>query len=143
MVMYPYTDLSANKRRPAVVVSANPQQEDLTLAFISSQNVFSPHLGEFTILQNHPEFNQTGLVSASKVRTSKLATLNRALITRRLGKLGSSLYSQLDESLIESLEIDTAPFVEMGRKREQERLIALHGASNTRTLLDELGISTS
>ena len=36
LVSFPFSDLSATKRRPAAVLWADPAQADFTLAFISS-----------------------------------------------------------------------------------------------------------
>jgi len=37
LVPFPFTDLSTDKMRPAVIVSADPQETDVTIAFISSR----------------------------------------------------------------------------------------------------------
>lgn len=36
LIPFPFTDLTSAKVRPAVVISSNPQEEDVIVAFISS-----------------------------------------------------------------------------------------------------------
>jgi mRNA interferase MazF len=39
LVPFPFTDLSQTKLRPAIVLYVQPEGEDITLCFISSQNL--------------------------------------------------------------------------------------------------------
>ena len=73
---FPFTDLSAAKRRPAIVLWADPAQSDFTVAFVSSQQITPIGLGETLVLPTHPEFPLTGLSVPSKVRATKLVTLS-------------------------------------------------------------------
>ena len=82
LVPFRFADLTAAKRRPAVVVWSDPAQVDFLLAFISSQPVGRPAIGELTLLPTHPEFAMTGLAAPSKVRVTKLVTLSGALLRR-------------------------------------------------------------
>jgi len=66
LVPFPFTDLTTQKLRPAVIVSADPQKTDVIIAFISS--VVSPGgLSEtdYLLSQDNPDFAQTGLKKAS------------------------------------------------------------------------------
>jgi mRNA interferase MazF len=105
LVPFPFTDLSATKLRPAVVLWVDNKGNDVTLCFISSQNV--THLGpeEFSIDPTDAEFPGTGLKVASKVRVAKIVTLERFLITRRIGKLGSNQIQQLNKVLTTTFQI--------------------------------------
>jgi mRNA interferase MazF len=89
LVPFPFTDLTQTKLRPAVVLYVQPEGENVTLCFISSQNLDSlserlrqrSNRDEFTIDSSHPEFSKTGLKSSSKVKVSRIATLEkRALL---------------------------------------------------------------
>ena len=140
LVMFPFTDLTATKRRPAVVLWAAPDQADFTVAFISSKDVTSLTTGEMALLSTHPEFALSGLTASSKLRAAKLVSLSRSLVTRYLGRLGPSLTADLDRALILALGISTAPYREDGRQDERRRLAALHKTGGTNIIIADLGI---
>ena len=140
LVAFPYTDLSATTRRPAVVLWTDPAQIDFTLAFISSQNVLALAPGELVILPTHPEFVMSGLSVASKIRATKLVTLDRSLMTRWLGRLGALLTADLDRALVTALGINTVPYRDEGRQQERRRLSALHAAGGNSSVLADLGL---
>ena len=140
LVPFPFTDLSTTKRRPTVVVWADPRQVDFTLAFISSQQLGSIGVGEVALLPTHPEFSLTGLSVSSKIRAAKLVTLSRVLLRRWLGRLGPLLIADLDRALIAALSINTVPAREEGRRDERGRLTALYRGGGTAALLADLGL---
>ena len=78
---------------------------DITLCFVSSQNVSSISLEEFVIETKDPEFSLTGLKVTSKVRVSRIVTVERNLITRKLGKLGNNFLQQLDQCLRKTFKL--------------------------------------
>lgn len=88
LVNFPFTDLSQTKLRPAVLLSANERLNEFTLCFISSQKIDKLTPEEFSLLETDSEFLDTGLKTASKIRVTRLITLQRQLIVRRLGCLG-------------------------------------------------------
>lgn len=82
---FPFTDLTGSAFRPALVVSEGPIGQDVVLVAISSV-VRGPTVPtDYTIDTTHPEFSLTGLRVTSVVRTHRLATVERSVITRRLG----------------------------------------------------------
>jgi mRNA interferase MazF len=103
LVIYPFTDLSSAKRRPALVVSATERSgRDCILAFITSRI----DQIEETDLLLHPEdsdFAATGLRVASVVRCGKLMTLDRTLLTGRLGMFSDRLMMDVDVRLKKAL----------------------------------------
>ena len=97
LVPFPFTDLTAEKLRPAVIVSVDPQKTDVIIAFISS--VVSPEdVSETDYLLRHdnPAFAQTGLKKASTFRMRKLLTIERSKIIRRLGRVSPTIHKELD-----------------------------------------------
>jgi mRNA interferase MazF len=77
---FPFTDLTAAKRRPALVISTdNDQRTDVIVAYIAS------------IPRNYPDAMAiaptagTGLKVKSSVRFDKIATINKNIIAGRIG----------------------------------------------------------
>lgn len=140
LVRFPFTDLSSSKRRPAVLLWTNSTSTDFTLAFISSQRLRRAEVGDVLVLPRHPEFLLTGLSAGSKIRTTRLATLSRDLLTRWLGRLGPLLMSDLDRALVAVLNINTAAYREEGRRDERERLALVFRAGGQLALLSDLGL---
>ncbi len=105
LVTFPFTDLRQTKLRPAVVLWVDSMGDDVTLCFISSQNLLSLSLGEFALEPSDTEFQGTGLRVASKARVTRIVTLERRLITRRLGKLGTSQTQQLNAAMLEAFQV--------------------------------------
>ena len=140
LVPFPFTDLSASKRRPAVVLWADPARADFLLAFISSQRIRASEVGAVPLLPTHPEFSLTGLAAPSTIRTTKAVTLSGALLRRWLGRLGPLLTADLDRALVAALGVNTVPYREEGRRAERARLATLHAAGGSAALLADLGL---
>lgn len=87
LVHFPFTDLSGQKLRPALVI-AYPRGEDVILAFVTSKPGNQDPQAEHRLDPADPEFRATGLKISSAIRLDKLATLHRSLVQRRLGYLG-------------------------------------------------------
>jgi mRNA interferase MazF len=105
LVPFPFTNLQQTKLRPAVVLWANTNGQDVTLCFVSSQDINNLNLGEFVLSSSDPDFLETGLKVDSKVRVTRLVTVERKLITRRLGKLSISQLQQLNVAMIQAFQL--------------------------------------
>jgi mRNA interferase MazF len=105
LVPFPFTDLSTTKLRPAVVLWVDSTGDDITLCFISSQNLTRLSPNEFVLDASDPEFSNTGLKVTSKVRVTRIATLERRLITRRVGKLGVNQIQQLNSAMLQAFQL--------------------------------------
>lgn len=88
LTRFPFTDLSGDKRRPALVVSRdNHRRADLVVCFVTSV----PRVGQdMAPIAPSPG---TGLKVPSVVRFDKVATLDLAVIA---GKLGDAPSDWLD-----------------------------------------------
>lgn len=85
---FPFTDLSGDERRPALVVSCdNQRRADLVVCFITSVPRAGPDMAPIAPTPG------TGLKVPSVVRFDKLATLDPAIIA---GKLGDAPTAWLD-----------------------------------------------
>jgi|GEM_PF-365567 len=140
LALFPFADLSATKRRPAVIVGAGLSHSEFTLAFVTSQHTGFSSPDEVLLLPTHPEFPLTGLSVASKLRAGKLVTLAPHLLTRRLGRLGLSLTADLDRALVDALSIDLLPVQTESRQQERDRLAAVHGGGGDKALFADLGL---
>ncbi|TWA87821.1 mRNA interferase MazF [Azospirillum brasilense] len=81
LARFPYTDLTGDKRRPVLVLSANNDGEDIVVCAITSR----PHTGPYDIPVAPTADN--GLKSLSRVQFDKVATLERSIVAGRLGRL--------------------------------------------------------
>lgn len=89
LVPFPFTNLSAAKVRPALVLfSAKSAEADVILAFISSKQ----RKGEYAVAIAPSKTN--GLKMPSVITCSKIATLERTVI---LGELGFAERDVMDE----------------------------------------------
>jgi mRNA interferase MazF len=82
---FPFTDQTATKQRPAVVVSSdryNASRPDLMLMPITSQVAASPVFGEVTVV----EWQKAGLLSYSVIKPI-LTTTEKRLVIKKLGRL--------------------------------------------------------
>ena len=79
--------------------------DEVTVCFISSQNVTNLNDEEFALKVEDLEFAATGLRVSSKVRVTRIATVQRRLIIRRLGELGNLYIQQLNAFIIEAFQI--------------------------------------
>jgi mRNA interferase MazF len=95
LVPFPFTDLSGQKVRPAVVISVE-NDIDVSVAFISSVVHVESAEAEFVLLASHPHFSRTGLRKSSVFKMSKVLTLERSAILRKLGKIHPSIQRELD-----------------------------------------------
>jgi len=90
LISFPFTDLSAQKLRPALVVG-RVAGDDVIVAFVTSQSQSRTTPAMCVVDLQHPEFGATGLRTVSTVRLDKLATLERQLVARRLGNIGPQI----------------------------------------------------
>ncbi|MBW4500830.1 MAG: type II toxin-antitoxin system PemK/MazF family toxin [Scytonema hyalinum WJT4-NPBG1] len=105
LVPFPFTDLSGTKLRPALVLWVDSTGNDVTLCFISSQNIISLSPEEFILDASDPDFAATGLKVSSRVKVTRIMTIERRLISRRLGKLGDGQIRQLNIVMIQAFEL--------------------------------------
>jgi len=73
--------------------------QDIILAAISSvlRGTLAPT--DYTVDTTHPEFAMTGLRVTSVFRIHKLATVERSVISCRLGRIGPRLQAEVDRLL--------------------------------------------
>jgi mRNA interferase MazF len=81
LTRFPFTDLSGDKRRPALVISRdNDRRPDLVVCFITSVSRSGVDTAPIAATPD------TGLKVSSVVRFDKIATLDRSVISGRIGR---------------------------------------------------------
>jgi mRNA interferase MazF len=88
LTRFPFSDLSGDKRRPALVISRdNNRRPDLVVCFITSVPRAGPDMASIEASR------VTGLKVPSVVRFDKIATVERSIISGKLGDAASSWLS--------------------------------------------------
>lgn len=102
LVPFPFTDLSTQRQRPAVVLSGDRfhhSGHDVIIAAITSQQT--------SMFTDYPlqDWQSAGLLGPSVVRVGKLLTLHKALVRRKLGALAPSDLREVEKHLIHLFEL--------------------------------------
>lgn len=79
---FPFSDLSASKKRPALVVSPL-EGEDLILCQITSQL----RQDKYSIELTNSDFKQGGLNVTSNIKPNKLFTADKSIIQYKIGSI--------------------------------------------------------
>jgi mRNA interferase MazF len=85
LVPFPFTDQSATKKRPAVVISSGAYHRagpDLLIMAITSKVRSVRPVGEFRV----KDWQEAGLLKPSAIK-SVITTIERTLVLKRLGRL--------------------------------------------------------
>ena len=99
LVPFPFTDLTAAKLRPALVLFEGDR--DVVAAFISSRLPERASPGDVVIDDKHQEFQLTGLKTSSVIRLDKVATVLKDLIAGEIGEVGDALKREINGRLLE------------------------------------------
>lgn len=105
---FPFTDLSASKVRPAVVVSNSLRGgTDVILAFISTSfDVKNLSPTDELLLNINTDFSATGLKKSSVFKMDKLATVQKTIILGEIGEVSSTLQTKLDAKIKIALDLN-------------------------------------
>jgi mRNA interferase MazF len=98
LIPFPFTDLSGNKNRPAIVLVDS--DDDVVVTFLTTQLFW---LSEFDFMIEPSDLN--GLKKTSLVRLNKLATIDKDLIIGKLGSLDSHYEDLMDRNLMRIFQI--------------------------------------
>ncbi len=84
---FPFTDLSGNKVRPALVLGIQEGGDDVTVCFISSVEQNKTYQLEILVDSKEKSFPKTGLKLKSIIKVTKIATLDKKVILGKIGEL--------------------------------------------------------
>lgn len=95
LVPFPFSDLSSQKTRPAVVVSNKTLKgEDVILVGVTSQKG-----GRHVLSFDEDDLEHGHLPKKSFIRFSKMASLKKTLVRKTVARLGAKKRAELIEAL--------------------------------------------
>jgi len=103
LIPFPFTDLTAAKLRPALVLMEG--ERDCVVAFISSRIPTKLSPTDVLIAEDHMDFPRTGLKIASVIRLDKIATISKDLLLGEIGEIGDALRKEVNKKLHESYQL--------------------------------------
>ena len=90
LLPFPFTDLSASKKRPVLILKKPNFQGDFLAVQITSQSGF-----DNALMLQQDDFVLGLLPKKSFVRPDKLITLNESLVVQRIGQLSELAFSRI------------------------------------------------
>jgi len=95
VLLFPFSDLSGSKKRPALVI-ANILGDDLILCQITS----TARIDDYSIFLGTDDFIDCGLQQTSLIRPNKIFTADKSIISYRVGHLSAQKIKEAEEKLI-------------------------------------------
>ncbi len=96
---FPFSDLTANKKRPALVV-ANLAGDDLIICLITSQNARD----NYAISLTNQDFAGGSLKRNSNARPNRLFTADSNIVLYKIGTLKQQKIDEVTEKILEIFE---------------------------------------
>jgi len=96
---FPFSDLTASKKRPALVL-ANLKGDDIILCQITSQ----AKTDDYAIPLMSTDFSKGNLQVSSFIRPNRLFTADQSLINRRIGSLKKNKSEEVIEEICRILK---------------------------------------
>lgn len=97
---FPFSDLSASKRRPALVV-ATLTGDDVVLCQITSKTVAD----SYAIAITNADFTTGGLPQPSNIRPNRLFTADANIVIYRAGVLSQQKVQEVIKKLVQILSV--------------------------------------
>ena len=95
LVPFPFTDLSGQKVRPAVVLYSDKRGEDCIVVFISSAKTKRVSRFDIAIVAS----STNGLKVPSMIKVNKIATLQKKIVLGELGTLETPYMTKVNTKL--------------------------------------------
>ena len=95
VVLFPFSDLSNAKKRPALVVAV-PDGDDVILCQITSREITDP----YAIPLKNQHFSSGSLRQESNIRPNRLFTADNRIIQYRVGHLNDEHLEQVIQKII-------------------------------------------
>ena len=100
VVLFPFSDLSDSKRRPALVL-ADLIGDDIILCQITSKDVSDIY--SIPLVQN--DFSLGSLDRPSNLRPNRLFTADKNIIVKKIGQIKKEKYSTVTDSIKELIQL--------------------------------------
>ena len=113
LVAFPFSDLSASKVRPAVVL-ADAGRGDYVLCQVTS----NPYSDEKAILLEEADFESGSLQRKSFARPGKLFTAHESLVEFEAGRLVAEFFRKLLDAVVEIIRPDSSSKADYQAKGE-------------------------
>lgn len=98
LVPFPFTDLSGEKVRPALVLADDDKDIDFLVCFITTV-VSKKEKHGVAISKEDIHFKKTGLKATSVIRVSKIATLDKKVALGEIGELDAKIMREVKNML--------------------------------------------
>ncbi len=95
LVPFPFTDLSGQKVRPALILFASKRGEDCIVAFISSRQEKKIRMFDIRVGVSRA----SGLKVSSLIKLDKIAALQKKIVLGKLGAVEPLLIAEVDKKL--------------------------------------------
>lgn len=95
VIPFPFTDLSAAKKRPAIVVTIL-EGDDIILCQITSEARFDSYF----IALKEEDFKKGSLQQISTIRPNRIFTADRSIISYKVGSLKEKKIKEVEEAVV-------------------------------------------
>ncbi len=99
VVPFPFSDLSATKRRPALIV-ANLSGDDFILCQITSE----ARKDEYSVVLENQDFKVGSLDKTSMIRPNRLFTADRSIISYKIGSIKEIRLKEVEDKIIKIIK---------------------------------------
>ena len=96
---FPFSDLSASKKRPALVI-ALLDGDDIILCQITSQ----ARIDDYSVILNNSDFKQGSLNLTSIIKPNKLFTADKSIIQYKIGSLKDKKFKEVVDSICDIIK---------------------------------------
>lgn len=103
LVPFPFTDLTAAKLRPALVIYEG--KRDMVISFISSKIPYESSDVDIVLRRGQNSFKKSGLKLDSVIKLDKIATVLKDLVVGELGELDGERKAEVNQKLRKIFEI--------------------------------------
>lgn len=104
LIPIPFTDLTSQKKRPAIIISSNAyneKNEDIIVVSLTS-NV-EPR--DFSISLTSNDLEEGILKVTSMIRVDKIYTLNKSIVLKKFGRVKPDILLKIKDTLLKLTEI--------------------------------------